>query len=235
MAARVVFEPDAAAESCVNEWLAEFEWVPGMAMSQQRKCVRNLHHAVVESNPDLRPLEVSTRSESILGQSLSAFNLQSTFVGQTTSVESAYQGSKVFESGGPFTDLYEASSAAARRDPRLHSSGRLVGFSAQNLEWNLSTAPSFYDYLYVSSLLENEDLLAGLSEFNAFTDLAYAQTSLTPKRGKSFNCQARSVAMYLGLKARGDFGGILDDWRKKLCSPLGNPSHLGEQGFLFNV
>jgi hypothetical protein len=206
-----------------------------MAISQQQKCIASLHKAIVATRPDLKPLEVSTRSQHFLGQKLSAFNLQTEFVGISTSVESAYQGSKVFESGGPYTDLYETSSAAARKDPRLQSSGRLVGFSAQNQDWNLSVAPSFYDYLYIAALLEHEDLLAGLSEFNAFTDLAYAQTSLTPKRGKSFNCQARSVAMYLGLRARGDFDATLQEWRQQLSSPNGKSAQLGEQGSLFEL
>ncbi len=59
-------------------------------------------------------LEISTKSDELLGQRLSAFNLKiETDMGEI-SVEAAFQGSKVFEQGGPFTDIYRKDSYAAK-------------------------------------------------------------------------------------------------------------------------
>jgi hypothetical protein len=52
---------------------------------------------------------------------------------------------------------------------------------------------SFYDWLYLHALIQNEHLLPELEEYNAFSDIAF-----NPE--KSLNCQARSAALYLGLK-----------------------------------
>ena len=64
-------------------------------MSQAKKSIRNLHAEAVKQIGLTKILEVSTRSEEVLGISLSAFNLP--FEDKSFSVESAYQSSKVFE------------------------------------------------------------------------------------------------------------------------------------------
>ena len=63
---------------------------------------------------DCESLEVSTKSNEKLGQRLSAFNLKiDTKIGEIT-IESAFQGSKVFEHGGPYTDIYKKDSRDAK-------------------------------------------------------------------------------------------------------------------------
>ncbi|TOQ17962.1 DarT1-associated NADAR antitoxin family protein, partial [Vibrio parahaemolyticus] len=82
-----------------------------------QKSIQSLHQeAKVYGYNDL--LEISSKSEVELGVSLSAFNLKITTKKhqRSFSVESAFQGSKVFERGGPYTDLFLADSLSAKRD-----------------------------------------------------------------------------------------------------------------------
>jgi hypothetical protein len=60
-------------------------------------------------------LEVSTKSERQRGQHLSAFYLKvkNERLGEIP-LECAFQGSKVFERGGPFTDLYHVEPRVAK-------------------------------------------------------------------------------------------------------------------------
>lgn len=44
------------------------------------------------------------------------------------SVETAFQGSKVFEKGGPYVDLLNGTSRDAKKDMRLKESGNLIEF-----------------------------------------------------------------------------------------------------------
>src|SRR5690348_144690 len=138
MAERPVFVPSPQTAELVNEIVCQFDWSPGFAPIQKRKNVAALHAAAAKRG--LAPLlEVSTKSESPLGQYLSAFNLKiGTFRHGEIPLECAFQGSKVFERGGPYTDLYRATSASdAKRDPRLRESGRLVGFTFEGVSFPL--------------------------------------------------------------------------------------------------
>src|SRR5947209_8722673 len=91
-------------------------------------------------------LEVSTKSDDALGQHLSAFHLRvhHSTVGDIT-LECAFQGSKVFEGGGPYTDLYRMDPKSAKRDHRLQSSGRLIGFRFGDFNFPLEPKTAFYD------------------------------------------------------------------------------------------
>lgn len=202
MANRIVFFPTSDNLSTLfHEKLIEFEWVPGMAMSQGTKSVINLHRAARREFGDLRILEISTRSQDIEGIQFSAFNLNFIHDDRLVSVESAYQSSKVFEFGGPYFDLMNADPMSAKRDYRLKNSGRLIGFHFNGKEWPVSLSPNFYDFLYIKGLLTNPNRQF-LTRFDAFTDIAFNQTSLNFKKGKSFNCQARSAAIFLSLLKR---------------------------------
>src|SRR5438309_9713055 len=108
MARRPVFKPALSGPPNVEEVYLEFHWHPGFAKVQAQKSIASLHQAATAKG--LAPvLEISTKSPDSLGVSLSAFNLAlRTPQGQPISVESAFQGSKVFERGGPFRDLYQA-------------------------------------------------------------------------------------------------------------------------------
>jgi hypothetical protein len=202
MAKRLMFFPtESDSVELFREEFVEFDWVPGLAISQGRKSVLNLHNAAKENLGIDNILEISTRSDAALGLQLSAFNLEKFIGGKKYSVESIYQSSKVFEFGGPFTDLISRSSMDAKTDLRLKNSGKLLHHEFEGQIWPLSTSPNVYDLIYISALLEfnaRREILG----FKAFTDIAYSQITLKSKPGKSFNCQARSAAIYVSLANR---------------------------------
>ena len=209
MAKRMIFTPTALSEpNLFNEILVDFTWVPGMAISQGQKSVSNLHTSAIRIQGINTILEISTRSLDPLGLAMSAFNLNLLQDGRKYPVEAVYQSSKVFRDGGPYLDLLSASSLDAKRDLRLKTSGDLIGFSFESQIWPISSAPNFYDYLYIRALLENERRIE-LNKFDAFSDLAFNQITIKPKMGKSFNCQARSAAIYISLTNRMSEGEIL--------------------------
>ena len=202
MAKRIVFLPTIAPESLLfREVLVDFDWIPGMAISQARKSVTNLHSAILEQLGIKNVLEISTRSLTDLGIKLSAFNLQVSVDDYQTSVETVYQSSKVFKNGGPYLDLLLGPSMAAKQDERLKNSGQLLGFEFEALAWPLRTSPNFYDFLYIKGLL-NFEARKELTKFEAFTDIAFSQITLDYKEKKSYNCQARSAAIYVSLLNR---------------------------------
>jgi hypothetical protein len=129
-------------------------------------------------------------------------------------VECAFQGSKVFEHGGPYLDILGMTSREAKKDERLRSSGRLTGFTFCGNDWPLEPQTAFYDWLYINALNKNPDLAEKISVYSAFTDIEF-----NPER--SINCQAYSVALYRSLKMRG----LLDEALDSKEAFLGIVSH----------
>lgn len=191
MAKRPVFIPLSKPEHLVEEVQVEFEWNPGFAPIQKKKNVAALHEAAGKKG--LIPLlEVSTKSEELLGQRLSAFNLKiQTKIGEI-SIEAAFQGSKVFDQGGPFTDIYAQDSRSAKKDQRIRESGQLKQFDYFGQEWPLIPKTAFYDWLYLSALQHHQDYLKRLYNYAGFTDIEF-----NPE--KSINCQARTCALLVSL------------------------------------
>lgn len=200
MAQRPVFLPQFDGEALVRTEQIEFEWSPGMAVSQKQKSIAALHGAAQSKLKVTRFLEVSSKSTEPLGIALSAFNLMIRTPKRAYSVECAYQASKVFENGGPYRDLLDGSSLQAKRDPRLASSGQLTGFDFYGTTWELEPQTAFYDWLYINALKKQPNLVDQLKPFSGFTDIEF-----NPKR--SVNCQAYAVALFMSLQTRG----ILED------------------------
>lgn len=175
----------------------DFKWFPGMAASQKQKSVDSLHAAALGLPSITNVLEVSSKSREDLGISLSAFNLSFTTLKhkRTFSVECAFQGSKVFERGGPFIDMFGMTSREAKKDERLRSSGRLIGFHFFGTDWGLEPQTAFYDWLYINALKKQSGVTEQLLKYSAFTDIEF-----NPER--SINCQAYSVALYISLHKR---------------------------------
>ena len=200
MARRPVFVPDSD-KPYVSELSLDFEYFPGFSIQQKQRSIASLHASYVAKFPSSRVLEVSSKSESDIGVRLSAFNLMIEHPGRGSySVECAFQASKVFSHGGPFVDLFDASSRAAKTDRRLRESGELVAFRYCEHEFPLEPKTYFYDWLYASALCRDDKLVEQVMMFDAFTDIEH-----NPER--SINCQARSVAKVVGL-AR---AGLLED------------------------
>lgn len=203
MAERPVFIPLEAGNFLVQQISVPFLWHKGMAPSQKKKNVVELHAAAAARG--LKPLlEVSTKSEEKLGQRLSAFNLKVARAdGTTIPLECAYQGSKVFDGGGPFTDLFDADPREAKRDPRLKNSGSLIGFRFESLEFPLAPKTAFYDWLYIRAIYPHREFLRRLHEYAGFTDIEF-----NPE--KSLNCQARACATFVALDKKGILDSILE-------------------------
>lgn len=117
-------------------------------------------------------------------------------MGRSFSVETAFQSSKVFERGGPFTDLLDESSRSAKKDIRLKESGNLVEFRFFGERFPLIPRTLFYDWLYINALHQNEELADEVIQYRGFTDIEF-----NPK--KSLNCQAYSAALYVSLRNSG--------------------------------
>lgn len=182
----------------VRVQMVDFTWHAGMSMQRKQMSMRSLHEALQELHPGTRALEVSRMSDEELGEKLSAFNLTFTTRGQgrEISVECAFQASKVFERGGPYTDLLDGSSLDAKRDPRLQESGRLTSFRFFGDEWPTEPTTAFYDWIYIKALHSRPELAQAVLGYDMFTDIAF-----NPE--KSLNCQAAAVALYVALVRRG--------------------------------
>ncbi len=191
MAKRPIFMPIGKHEHLVEEVQVEFKWNPGFAPVQKKKNIEAMHEAAGKKG--LFPLlEISTKSEEAIGQRLSAFNLKiDTDIGEI-SIEAAFQGSKVFEGGGPFTDIYRMDSRSAKKDERIRESGQLIGFNFFGQEWPLAPKTAFYDWLYLTALRPHQEYLTRLFEYKGFTDIEFNPS-------KSINCQARTCALLVSL------------------------------------
>lgn len=194
MANRPIYIIGKSKELPVEQVNVEFKWFAGMSKSQKQKSIDSLHESFLKLHKNYQCLEVSSKSKNNLGIALSAFNLSFGLKNsKSISVECAFQGSKVFTNGGPYTDLYFKSSKEAKKDERIRNSGSLDKFiSLSKEEWPLSPKTLFYDWIYLSALHSNQYLVQQLLSYDAFTDIEF-------NPNKSINSQAYSVALYLYL------------------------------------
>ncbi len=121
---------------------------------------------------------------------------------QAISVECAFQGSKVFNKGGPYTDLYNVTSREAKTDERIRNSGDLVAFNFHGDDFPINPKSAFYDWLYIIALFQNPDLADKILKFQGYSDIAF-----NPVR--SFNCQAHSAALFAALKKLGEIESVV--------------------------
>lgn len=182
------------------------DWFAGFAMSQKRKCQIGLHQNFLMAYPDEKVLEISSTSLMSLGSRLSAMNLNKRTQRGLTTVESAYQSSRIYSDGvktvGPFPDYLFLPGRECKKLVKAASGGmhsymyEFDGMTFYAPAWHIS---QFYDFLYLNALLEpenkgvKEQLLA--EEFTCFTDLAT----------KSLNCPGE-ICSYLCRvgQSRGD-------------------------------
>lgn len=195
MAKRYVYLPSHNSNELVEKIEIEFEWFPGFSASQKQKSLAALHNVFSQSYTN-KVLEVSSKSTETLGIELSAFNLTTLINEKVTSVESLFQGSKVFENGTNYSDLYLVSSLDAKRDPRIKTSGNVIAFDFFGRRFPTNPPTFFYDWLYINTLLKNPQYHAAVLEYGAFTDIEF-----NPK--KQINCQAYSLALFVSLHRRG--------------------------------
>lgn len=197
MAERNVYQ---VVDSEIKIFPIEFEWFPGFSEKQKTRSINSLHKQIINELgvEFLNILEISSKSENELGVNLSAFNL-STFTlneGKKYTVESAFQSSKIFKNGGPYTDLIYGKSIDAKKDDRIKQSGSLVGFKFFSYEFPLNPQTYFYDWLYINVLLKNPELAKKVMAYKVFTDIEF-------NHKKSINSQAYSAALFVAMNNAG--------------------------------
>jgi hypothetical protein len=193
MAERPIFLPAPTLDELVKEVSVKLTWHSGFAEIQKKRNIQALHESAARLG--YAPLlEVSTKSDDRVGRHLSAFHLRVQSPVGDIPLECAFQGSKVFEAGGPYTDLFTVDARTAKRDPRLRESGKIVGFEFQGVQFPLEPRTVFYDWLYLGAIFPHREWLSCLGGFIGFTDIEF-----NPER--SINCQARSVALFFSLRS----------------------------------
>lgn len=196
MTERPAFIPNISSRNgLVNIENFKFNWYPGFSIIQKQKSISDLHKSIRYKYPKFNILEISSKSEDSIGKKLSAFNLTFKYYDRFITVESAFQSSKVFKNGGPYKDLFYKSSLEAKKDLRIKNSGDLIYFQFFNQKWDLYPTTAFYDWIYINALSQehNKEFSEYIKNFDCFTDIEF-----NPK--KSFNCQARSVALFNYLR-----------------------------------
>ena len=175
----------------------DFTYYNGFSVAQKQRCIESLHKAFLQQQQGKRVLEISSKSKEALGVKLSAFNLTvKGKSGKPISVECMFQSSKVFEHGGPYTDLLYVTSREAKKDVRLKNSGKVIGFQFNGKKFSCEPKTMFYNWLYINTLAQNKELTSDLIKYDAFTDIEF-----NPQ--KSLNCQAEAVAIYVSLVRQG--------------------------------
>ncbi len=203
MASRPVFVA-ASFKEPIQEVQTSFTFFSGFSLDQKRKSIQSLHNSYLENNPNKRILEISTKSPDELGRKLSAFNLCVQVNQRILPLECVFQSSKIFENGGPYSELMYLDPVSAKKDMRLRNSGRLVSFRFDNKVFPLEPKSYFYDCLYIEAVLNSTSLVDELMCYDAFTDIEF-----NPK--KSYNCQARSAALFVTLYKTNELNKFLND------------------------
>lgn len=171
---------------------------------EKQNNVRLLHSKFNEIHKNEKVLEISTKSPIELGRELSAFNLKYNLNNNEYPLECVFQSSKVFEKGGPYTDLIKIEPFQVKRDKRLRNSGNLIGFRLENINYPLEPKTLFYDWIYINALYKHPNLYKKLINYSAFTDIEF-----NPER--AINCQAKSVALFLALYKQDILDDVLSD------------------------
>lgn len=194
MAKRPVFLPDYDGQRLVEERIITFEWAPGFSLTQKKRNINSLHSEAKRSGIKTI-LEISSKSDDEIGKRLSAFSLKLEIDGTKYPLECVYQGSKVFENCGPFSELFELQPGEAKRFIRSKDFGRLKYFELEGIKYPLSPKNAFYDWLYIRCLKDHAQWISSNVSYDGFTDIEF-----NPAR--QVNCQARAFAEYLSLLKR---------------------------------
>ena len=204
----------------------EFEYFSGFAVSQKQKSIKSLHSNFGAMYPKHKILEVSTKSTDDIGIKLSAFNMVLNVEGEAIPLECAFQGSKKFESAGPFRDIYKMNPWEAKKDPRLKSSGSIVCFEFNGEVFGNEPKDFFYNWVYIRALFENKEYLNRVAAFSSFSDIEF-----NPK--KSVNCQAKATAIAVALLKAGYLEKCMKDKESFLDIVYREPNVTYEQMSLF--
>ena len=180
----------------VKEIPVTFPWANG-SKQQNIQAVQDAFHDVY---PDIPALEVSLASAQPEGVEAAAMKLPFRLASadRQLPVGIVYEASRVFENGGPYPDLLEASPQKVRKDARLQQSGRCIAYGLEGAEYPAEPNPyAFFNWLYGCALQQVPERAGEILKYRAFTDLELGSTQ------KDRNSPARAAAVYAGLAAAG--------------------------------
>ena len=216
----------------VASQVIDFTWIMGMAKSQARKRVISLHQSAATAGRK-NVLEISTASNSTLGENLSAFNLPVTINfgneaqpdHQTHSVETIYQSSKVgvYEGQvvGPHPDWLGLEGKEVKSKIKQTKMDKITLYRYGTHGWPAEPSESFFTWLYIRGLMQQPGLLETLTQYDGFTDIYF-----NPKKTK--NCQARAAAQAVSLYRAGLLHETMNSRQSYLAFAKKNPSnHVG--------
>ena len=176
-----------------EERIVEFEYIKGMAFSQKQKNVLSFHSSIQKVFPGSRIIEISTKSQSPLGVKLSAFNLRL----DGYPLECVFQSSKLFEGNVQFNHLLLEEPKVAKQYIHDNVFLRLIGFKYKDEMFDLIPRTMFYDYIYISALIQNNMDVSDVVNYDIFTDIEFNEK-------KAYNCQARACAIYAHMLRHGN-------------------------------
>lgn len=175
-----------------SEINVEFHYHAGFALVQKQKNIEAIHQAYRREYPKSDVLEASSKAPTELGKSLSPFYLMTKEDGKSFPVENVFQASKVFQTGGPFLSLLEMPAIKAKTTSITKTHGLLLYYEYRNKRYPIEPRGWLYDWIYMNALSNHPDLVEQISQYNAFTDIAF-----NPKTGST--CQAKCLAIYKSL------------------------------------
>nr|WP_228724584.1 hypothetical protein [Psychrobacter sp. KCTC 72983] len=112
-----VFMPRVNSDNLAKTYMVRFERHVGFATRQKKKSINDMHQVIRKKYGFKHVLELSSKSGEKLSFLLNPSSLQLVSNDdQTYSVENAFYASKVFQQGGPYTDLLKAAPRQARKD-----------------------------------------------------------------------------------------------------------------------
>ena len=179
-------------DKAFEERIVEFEYIKGMAFSQKQKNVLSFHKSISEQFPGSRIIEISTKSQTPIGVNLSAFNLKL----DGYPLECVFQSSKVFEGNVQFENLLFEDPKTAKQYIRENVTLPLIGFRYKNEFFETLPRTLFYDYIYISALLQSNIDVSNIANYDIFTDIEFNEK-------KAYNCQARACAIYAYMLRKG--------------------------------
>jgi type I restriction enzyme M protein len=203
MTKRIYFKKSENENEYFSEQFAEFVWAKGMALSQRKKSVINMHDAMRLTDQNSRILEVSRASDNVLGSQLSAWNLRLNNV----PIEVLFQKSKIYQ-GERRLDYHEGEKNIKKqiKDQGLDKL-EVIGFEFNGHNFAGKPHSYFYDWLYIQGLrnffISNRAAWEEFDKFDVFTDIFFNQKVPYSRDKGPFNCQARSCCIFKKLTSLG--------------------------------
>lgn len=173
-----------------------FHYYAGFALVQRQKNIAAIHEAFEKEYPKVKVLEASSKAPTELGKSLSPFYLKTEYEGKEYPVECVFQAIKVFQKGGPFTQLLDFEPVKAKTTSITKTAGSLLYYEYNYEKYPLDPKGWMYEWIYMNALHNHPELVEQIQPYNAFTDIAF-----NPKTGST--CQAKALAIYKGLQKKG--------------------------------